>query len=849
MNTISSLCCRLGLSVLISLWLLPKSVAKSSTSLPLRINCGGGDVTDKERGVKWIGDKEFLLRGSKYKFPGARQIRTKAPHAQDPAPLAVYGSARRDGIAYHFLKIPDGRYTVRLHFVDTKPRNKRNMEFWLEGKKLVHGLNVTKAAGGAGKALVLELVVEVSDGNGLEIRGSKGTGDDCFVCGMEILRAPADSVLSLPTGTDEAAPENLTAMIRAFAGGPLRMVWTRMADEGDFYAKGSQGQLYVLDTEERAERCLLAESRSYARPMISEDGWQVVFTDSVARACYTVAWQGGQPRKIADGYAADVWRDPRSGRDWVYVRTGWRDTSAPIIRVRLDDPAIQEQVWSATPTGQTMICDLQLSDDGTLAVGGFPWPNCGIAKLETGDFTPIGGGCWPSIGPGENPRFFHFLGVHTAINFYDEQGATPRQIKLATVPGWAGHKLYHPRWSNHPRLITATAPQWQPETELYLGRFDERYTQIEAWQRVTFNNTADFFGDAWSSRGMKPPGCHVQTVQDEEKPAPVSENAEGGMLFRWDRLGAKNAITDATGKVTRVSSLVMKGRARSNAFLGAEVREGFFQADEPSAKAVVEALGKAEPVALAFTARATGTDGVLIQIGGGGTKAALEIAQQGGHLTLASRDAAGKARGPLMLGQIAQDQWQRWVIQIAAGEVITWSDGVRQGVPLKLMEALPALDASLVFGAQPSGERAWRGSLEALRIRSVKTDDAIAGADYEMQRAAWSQRKTPSRVKIEAELVQASEAEDLERLAPYTRSLAENVYRVLRTVEGTAVEGEIVVLQWVIMDSNVLHEPPDTGIRVTLELESADDHPELTGEHRSSDIFEPALPVFYDVGS
>ena len=93
------------------------------------------------------------------------------------------------------------------------------------------------------------------------------------------------------------------------------------------------------------------------------------------------------------------------------------------------------------------------------------------------------------------------------------------------------------------------------------------------------------------------------------------------------------------------------------------------------------------------------------------------------------------------------------------------------------------------------------------------------------------------------------EAEDLERLAPYTRSLAENVYRVLRTVEGTAVEGEIVVLQWVIMDSNVLHEPPDTGIRVTLELESADDHPELTGEHRSSDIFEPALPVFYDVGS
>jgi hypothetical protein len=850
MNTIFSFFCKPGLLASISFFLLhPNVSAFSSTPIPLRINCGGGDTTDKERGVKWLGDKEFLLKGSKYKFPGAEKIKTKTPHADDPAPQSVYGSARRDGVAYHFTKIPDGRYTVRLHFVDTKPRNRRSMEFWIEGKKLVHGLNVTRAAGGAGKALVVELVVDVADGNGLEIRGSKGTGDDCYVCGIEILRAPADAVLSLPTGTDEVAPENLAAMIRDFAGGPLRMVWTRVTDEGDFYAKGEHGQLYVLDTEERAERCLLAESRSYAKPMISEDGWQVVFTDSVARACYAVGWQGGEPRKIADGYATDVWRDPRSGRDWVYVRTGWRDTAAPVIRVRLDDPAVHEPVWSATPVGQAMVCDLQLSDDGTLAVAGFPWPNCGIATLETGDFTPIGSGCWPSIGPGENPRFFHFLGVHTAIHFFDQQGAKPRQIKLATVPGWTGRKLYHPRWSNHPRLITATAPQWQPETELYLGRFDERYTQIEAWKRVTFNNTADFFGDAWSARGLRTQNRYPQKDTYSDKPAYSSPAAEGAMLFRWDLLGAKNAITDAAGKVVRVSTLTMKGRARSNASLGAEVRDGFLLADEASAKAVVEALGKAEPVTLAFTARAMDVDGVVVHVGGAGSKAALEIAQAGGDLVLTLRDAAGKARPPSTLGQITRHEWQRWMIQIAAGEVIVWRDGVRMGVPLKMLEAPSVLDAALVFGAHPSGERSWRGSLEALRILGQKTDDAAAGADYEIQRAAWEKRKTPARAKVEAELVQASEPTDVDRLAPYTRSLAENVYRVLRTIEGTAVEGDIVVLQWIIMDSQVLGESPEPGTRFTLEIESADEHPELAGEHRSSDIFEPALPVFYDTGS
>ena len=843
-----------AIALCLVLGLAPAALVVASPSLPLRLNCGGGDTVDKATGAKWISDKPFLVRGQKYRFPGASNIRTDVPNLSKPAPKSVYGSARRDGVVYRFPGLPDGRYLLRLHFADTKPRSNRRMEFWIEGQRLVHDLDVIRRAGGPSKAFALELIVDVTDGNGLDIRGSKGTGDDCFVCGLEILTAPPGSSPAMPAGTHDAAPANLGAAIRDFAGGPVKLVWTRQEDEGDFYSKGSPGQLFVFDTDTGAERCLLPEARSYAKPMIADDGWQIVFTDSVAQACFTVPWSGGHPRKITDGYAADVWLDRQTGQHWVYVRTGWRDTGAPIVRVRLDDPSVREPVWSATATGQAMVSDLQISEDGTQAAGSFPWPQCGVADLRSGDFTEIGGGCWPSIGPGAKPRFFHFLGVHTTIRLFDELGAKPRQVSLATVPGWEGQKLYHPRWSNHPRLITATAPQRAPETELYIGRFDREFTKIEAWQRVTFNHTADFFGDLWFARGATPGGGYA-TSQPGDAPArplanPARGASEGDLVFRWDSMNAKNAILGADGKMTRAASATFKGRARPNAWSGADLRDGHLLADDKSAAALGEALGRGETLMVLLSLRAESSDGerVILHAGSARSKAALEIIESDGAPRVTSRGADGRAASVSSSAAVSPGEWERWAVRITQREVSFFKNGVPIGAPSKI-ERAPVLDPVLVFGARPDGGASWRGQMEGLRIHHRDLEAGEISADAAAAIAAWEGRKSPARTKIEAELVEASEPEALDRLAPYTRSLAENLFKVTRVIEGEKIEGEIVVLQWIIMDGKVLGGTPEAGTRMTLELEAAESHPALAGEHRSTDLFAPELPVFYDVNS
>lgn len=819
--------------------------------LPLRVNCGGGELGKPGTAGYWSGDKPFAIRGKKYRFP-QKQFDTAGVSGAAPKP--VYETVRRAGVAYRFPHLPNGKYVVRLHFLDTKTKARRHMEFWLEGAKVLHNLDVIKAAGGPGKPYIFEAVIEVTDGNGLEIRGSKERGDDVFISGIEIHRADRDATPLPPIDLRLTAPADLAAQLRQFCGGPVRLVWSRSDDEGDFYQKNPNGDLLVFDSEDsRGERLLLAEKRSYAKPMITDDGMKVVFTDNRAHACFEVSWEGTGLRKLADGYAGDVWRDPETGHQWVYVRSGWRNTGAPIVRHRLDDPGIQEPVWKTTPTGQPRVSHWQLSGDGKQAADAFPWPNCGIADLASGDYVPMGNGCWPAVAPDESERCFYFLGVHTAIKFFDRPGEGARTINLATVPGWLGHKLYHPRWSNHVRFITATAPQWLPETELYIGRFDESFTQIEAWQRVTFNDEAETFGDAWvaSAAHTKPrPFNHQRRPQ---APAPGRRDVLAGddVLFRWDRANAKNAITDPTGHLLRVCSMMLKGRARLNPWFGAELVDGHVVADAESAKQVAGTLAKGQTMSFLFTLRSAraGQAGALIRVGGSRGGPGFSLEQHGDRLRAAFRGDIGSAAQDFDLGEIKSGEWERWVVQWSPSGISCWRNGTLSAAHAAQFKSPVNFDASLLFGVSVSETHPWAGSMDSIGIFRRALSDSERTADLEQALNAWSSRKPPARFVVEAELEEASEPPEPETIAPYTRSLAENLYSVHKVMRGDLPDEKIIVLQWVIMDGKELPVPDRTGQRVTLELEEADAHPELGGEHRSADLIEPTLRVFYDVSS
>ena len=822
---------------------------EGAASTPLRVNCGGGTVTDKKTGIVWVSDKDFIVKGRKYRFP----IAPKSGKVANPPPADVYGSVRRQNVVYRFPKLKNGLYQLRLHFMDGKRQAMRGMDFWVEGELLVQNLSVRDAAGGVNRGYVYEAIVEVKDGNGLDLRGTRGHGDDVFLSALEILPAPKGSTPTRPVDSSAHAPADLAVQLRTFAQGPVRLAWARTEVEEDFYMAGSEGILLGFDTEDgKGERVILGNAGSYARPILTPDGQQVVYTDQQREKCFAVRFDGSDLREIAGGYASDVWQDPRTSRTWVYVRTGWRETKSTMVRYDLSDPKVHEEVWTKSATGQPQIAYFQLSGDGAVAADGFPWPLCGLADVAAGDLKMMGKGCWPSVAPDTSHRTFIFNGGHTSVQFFDEPDAPARAVNLATVPGWIGRKLYHPRWTNDARYITATAPQWMPETELWLGRFDAGYTRIESWFRITYNHTADFFGDAWfaHARPVMAPGAGAPV--SGLLAGPATDGVPAGQVFVWENERAKNAIVDAQGKVVRTWSARYDGAARPDRFYGADIRRGALVPDEDAGAALGNAMAEGGDFTLLMDLnpheKATGKGGVVAFLGAPEGRARLVVEQRETGLVAGVEGADGQMREASLGGALIGEG--RQVVVVCKDQRLTAYANGMETATLEMPKGSPAWSPSLlVFGRDAKGQRAWSGELENIRFfnRALTLEEiqALHGRSAKV----WAARQPASRVVVEAELLQASEPDDVATIAPYVRSLGENVYRVKKVVSGELKETDIIVLQWVILGGKLLPSAErKEGQVYQLVLEPVDSHPQLSGEHRSSDIFEPEMGVYYDVG-
>ncbi len=156
---------------------------KDPNALHMKINCGHNDqdVTGWER------DDPYMSGGSDYTFGGS----VATDGVQNAAPEGVYLSVVHyanagDPHYYDFADIPDGMYTVRMHFNDGIGGD-RSMNYSFEGEQLITDLDIDGEAGGTDRALVKEVTVTVADGNGLQIECA-GSGDsDVFEAGIEII--------------------------------------------------------------------------------------------------------------------------------------------------------------------------------------------------------------------------------------------------------------------------------------------------------------------------------------------------------------------------------------------------------------------------------------------------------------------------------------------------------------------------------------------------------------------------------------------------------------------------------------------------------------------------------------
>ena len=333
-------------------------------------------------------------------------------------------------------------------------------------------------------------------------KGTRG----CLV-GWSLLPA-----VGLAVGGGRACAEDA----RWLAGAPLRIVWCQAAETNcqDTFAMGDRLRLMAYDSEDgRGERPLQARIGGYHKPLLTPDGRRIVYTDYPVSKVHVVQWDGSGDRVVGDGVAADTWRDPRTGEHWVYtVRGEIRGVTGQgpsVWRFPIDRPDARELVWDRTPVAAD---NFQVSDNGTLAAGLFPWPDAGLADLARGTWDRKARGCWPSLAPGDTGLMWVFDGSHREITLFPAGGLDGWGVSLCGARRVAGREVYHPRWSNHPRFLAITGPYecgygqnrigaCGDAVEVYLGRFTADFRDVDRWERVTRNDYADLYPDAWIATG------------------------------------------------------------------------------------------------------------------------------------------------------------------------------------------------------------------------------------------------------------------------------------------------------------------------------------------------------------
>ena len=330
-----------------------------------------------------------------------------------------------------------------------------------------------------------------------------------------------------------------------------RVVWVRDVGDGtDVISFGNRLVLMAYDSRDgQGERVALEPRASYAKPLITPSGSQIVYSLREENAVMAMNWDGTSRRRITDGFGLAVWADPR-GVEWVYVGQNARRTDPPsyrrVRRYRLDRPGRGQMAWNAQPVSGD---SFQLSADGRYAGALFPWPQAGVADLQNGTWEPLGEGCWTSFSGDGNDLFWYFDGSHRNVTVVDMETNERWQVPLNTAPAMNGFEVYHPRWTNDSRYFVVTGPYTVGDrankirgggrqVEIWLGRFRHDYSSVAEWTQITHNDAPDFYPDAWVEPRSQPRAtARRRPVADR---TPVSRDA--GRLVMEARVRAENVV-------------------------------------------------------------------------------------------------------------------------------------------------------------------------------------------------------------------------------------------------------------------------------------------------------------------
>lgn len=159
----------IGSAAVIALALLTAGCALVPTSrFCLRVNAGDDKAYTGKAGQTWQAGKEYI-RGGGFGFVGGSTVDRGTDMAiEGTAEARIYQTEHYEMSGFK-AEVPNGKYTVRLHFAETYDgitgAGERVFDVTLQDKEVLRDFDVFKTAGGSQKAVVKEFRgVAVNDG-------------------------------------------------------------------------------------------------------------------------------------------------------------------------------------------------------------------------------------------------------------------------------------------------------------------------------------------------------------------------------------------------------------------------------------------------------------------------------------------------------------------------------------------------------------------------------------------------------------------------------------------------------------------------------------------------------------
>ncbi len=268
-------------------------------------------------------------------------------------------------------------------------------------------------------------------------------------------------VLLVLTSCNSNAAKKSEKNVEQLTGTRTRVVWIQeQIGSGDTFAFSEHYKLVGFDSQDgKKERYLLDETANFYKPIFTPDGQQVVVSSRTKHEIYVVDFDKEKKRLLGKGVALDVWKDPDTEKIWVYAIAGDGFSTHPLIRFPLNNPSNRQSVWSKHLSWS----NFDLSRNGKLAGGLFPWPKAGILTFAENTWKKYGKGCWTALCPDNSGILWIFDGQHRNLSFVNTFTEKSWKVNINNAPGIDGFEVYHPRWSNHVQFMTMTGPYVEGE--------------------------------------------------------------------------------------------------------------------------------------------------------------------------------------------------------------------------------------------------------------------------------------------------------------------------------------------------------------------------------------------------